>query len=285
MGLAFSQAFELNKSDTINRVDVNGRKQGKWMLFGRHKPGSCYASDQKAEEGRYEENRKTGIWLEYYCSATLRNKITYTNGRPDGYAQMFHENGKILEEGIWKNNRWVGSYKLYYENGQIQHEFIFNASGKRNGPQKYFYENGQMAIEGNFANGKEDGLIKEYYENGELKAEKNYADGTVDVGSIREYQPNKPLPSKIASPENAPPVKVREDEMPNEAVKMSSKGPQILNGQYTLYNKNRQISKDGIFKDNRFIDGKAYLYDDNGILTRIAVYKNGLYVGDAQLEE
>jgi antitoxin component YwqK of YwqJK toxin-antitoxin module len=51
-----------------------------------------------------------------------------------------------------------------------------------------------------------------------------------------------------------------------------------------LYNKNRQISKDGIFKDNRLMEGKAYIYDENGILIRIAIFKNGIYVGDAPIE-
>jgi antitoxin component YwqK of YwqJK toxin-antitoxin module len=61
--------------------------------------------------------------------------------------------------------------------------------------------------------------------------------------------------------------------------------PAVLNGKYTLYNKNRQVTKDGVFKDNRFMEGKAYFYDENGILDRIAVYSNGLYVGDAPVEE
>ena len=32
------------------------------------------------------------------------------------------------------------------------------------------------------------------------------------------------------------------------------------------------------------MDGKAYMYDENGILQRVAVYKNGIYVGDTQVE-
>jgi antitoxin component YwqK of YwqJK toxin-antitoxin module len=197
---------------------------------------------------------------------------------------MYHENGKISEEGLWKNNRWVGTYKLYYDNGKVQHEFVFNASGRREGPQKYYFDNGQLAIEGNFMNGKEAGLIKEYYENGDLKAEKNYMDGNVDVASIKEFQPKKPIVPRSEDPaENAPVIKVANDELPNEAQK-KAKGPLVLNGQFTLYNKNKQITKDGVFKDNRFIDGKAYMYNENGILTRVAVYKNGIYVGDTQVE-
>lgn len=286
----FSQSWEINPltgKDTINKVDLEGKKQQKWILFGKHKPGTCYDVKQKAEEGSYKDNKKVNIWLEYYCNGNMKNKLTFSNGRPDGYAQMFHENGKISEEGNWKNNRWVGPYKLYYENGTVQHEFVFNAMGKREGNQKYFYDNGQLAIEGVFANGKESGLIKEYYENGDLKAEKNFMDGNVDLASIKEFQPKKALAKRSENPaDNAPPLKVREDEKPNEAAKGGgAKGPLVLNGQYILYNKNKQISKDGIFKDNRFMEGKAYIYNENGILVRIAVYKEGFYVGDSQIEE
>jgi antitoxin component YwqK of YwqJK toxin-antitoxin module len=281
-----AQSLEIFGKDTINKIDLEGKKQGKWILMGKHKMGSCYQPEQKAEEGKYRDNRKTDIWREYYCNSNLKNKLTFVNGRPDGYAQMFHENGKISEEGNWKNNRWVGNYKLYYDNGQVQHEFVFSQTGKREGPQKYYYDNGQLAIEGNFSNGKEAGIIKEYYENGDPKAEKNFADGNVDASSIKEFAPKKPIaPRSEISAENAPIVKVREDEKPNEAVKKGvSKGPMVLNGQYTLYNKNKQITKDGIFKENRFMEGKSYIYDENGILSRVAVYKNGLYVGDTQIE-
>jgi len=283
--IKYGQAWELFGNDTINKVDAQGKKQDKWILLGKHKPGTCYQMDQKAEEGKYKDNKKTDKWLEYYCNGNMKNQLTFANGRPDGYAKMYHENGKISEEGLWKNNRWVGNYKLYYENGVVQHEFVFSQTGKREGPQKYFYDNGQLAIEGTFINGKESGVIKEYHENGDLKAEKTYMDGNVDVASIKEFAPKRALPKKSENPaENAPVVKIAPDEKPNEAAKKASKGPIVLNGQYTLYNKNKQITKDGVFKENRFVDGKSYMYDDNGILTRVAVYRNGIYVGDTQVE-
>jgi len=262
------------------------KKQGKWIVFGKTKAGSCYKPDQKVEEGQYQDNRKTGIWLDYYCNSNPRSKLTFVNGRPDGQAYMYHENGKISEQGIWKNNRWVGNYKLYYENGQVQHEFVFNATGKREGPQKYYYDNGQLAIEGNFMNGKESGVIREYYDNGDVKAEKNYADGTVDEASIKEFQPKKAIVARSANPaDNAPPVKAREDEKPNEAVKKpAAKGPMVLNGHFTLYNKNKQISKDGVFQDSRLMEGKAYIYDENGILQRVAVYKMAFTLGIPRLK-
>ncbi len=280
--VAQSQTYELVGTDTTNKIDAAGKKQGKWILFGKHKPGGCYQPTQKVEEGKYTDNRKTGSWIEYFCNGNMKNKLTFQNGRPNGYAIMYHENGKISEEGNWVNNRWTGNYKLYYENGQVQHEFLFNQSGKREGPQKYFFENGQKAIEGTFVGGKESGIITEYYENGDKKAEKNYQEGTVDPASIKEFQPVKPIvPKSIEPADNAPKIMVKADEKPNAA---AGKGPLILNGQNILYNKNKQITKDGVFKDNRLMDGKAYIYDDNGILIRVSVYKNGIYVGDTQVE-
>jgi antitoxin component YwqK of YwqJK toxin-antitoxin module len=274
-----AQTFEHSPgstSDTINYVDVVGKKQGKWVLFGKHKPNTCFAPTQKAEEGLYQENRKTGVWMEYFCNGNAKNKITFVNGRPDGYAIVYYENGKVQEEGQWKNNRWVGGLKQYYDNGQIQHDFKFNEGGKREGVQTYKYDNGQTAIQGNFVNGKESGTIKEYHETGELKAEKTYNDGAVDVASIKTYEPKKQIIEKPEVIDNAPKLVVKADEKPVEA----AKGPIVLNGQHTLYDKNKNKTKDGVFKDNRFMDGKAFFYNENGILTRVAIYRNGQYVGD-----
>jgi len=276
-------SFELLGKDTINKVDAEGRRQGKWIVSNKIKNLPDYKEDQKVEEGIYSDNKKTGIWKEYYPSGGLKNKITFENNRPNGYAIMYHENGKISEEGLWKNNRWVGDYKLYYENGQVQQEFKFNATGKREGPQKYYYENGQTMIEGNWNGGKEAGVITEYYPDGEKRAEKNFNDGNIDVATTKTYEPKKPMPKeepeKPKDPvESGPVIVPQHDEKPNINVFNGE-------GQWTLYNKNKQISKEGIFAKGRLIEGKVYHYSDNGILNRIAVYKGGAYVGDAPIED
>lgn len=270
-----------NSKDTINYTDVAGKKQGKWVLFGKHKPNTCFASNQKAEEGAYKENRKTGVWMEYFCNGNAKNKITFVNGRPDGYAIVYYENGKVQEEGQWKNNRWVGNLKQYYDNGQVQHNFNYNAAGKREGAQTYNHDNGQTAIKATFADGKETGVVKEYNTDGSIKAEKTFNNGNVDVASIKIYESKKEAKTEAA--DNAPKLTLKADEKPNDAA--ASKGPMVLNGEHTLYDKNKNITKQGEFKDNRLMNGKAYIYDDNGILSRVAIYKNGVYVGDGVVEK
>lgn len=279
-----AQTYEFlpNTKDTINYTDVAGKKQKKWILFGKHKPNTCYAPLQKVEEGEYRENRKTGVWMEYFCNGQTKNKVTFVNGRADGYAVIYYENGNVQEEGQWKNNRWVGALKQYYENGQVQHDFKYNQAGKREGEQVYKYENGQTAIKGNFANGKETGTIKEFHESGELKAEKTFNNGAVDVASIKTYEAKNDVAKKEVVPDNAPKLVVKADEKPLDA---PAKTSTILNGKHTLYDRNRNVTKDGIFKDNRFMEGKAYIYNENGILTKIALYKNGTYVGEGVIEK
>ncbi|MCE3228914.1 MAG: hypothetical protein K0S32_3465 [Bacteroidetes bacterium] len=277
---SIAQTWEMNGKDTINYTDVAGKKQRKWILFGKHKPGGCHTAAQKVEEGEYKENRKTGVWMEYFCNGTPKNKITFVNGRPDGYAIVYYDNGKVQEEGTWKNNRWVGNMKQYYDNGQVQHDFKFNEGGKREGTQTYKYENGQVAVQGNFVNGKESGTIKEFHENGDLKAEKTYNDGNVDVNSIKMFDPKKEFVKSADPVVKGPKVVAEKTETTNDG----SKGPMVLNGKHTLYDKNKHVTKDGVFKDNRLMDGKAFIYDDNGILKKVAIYKNGVYAGDGVIE-
>lgn len=278
--IAIAQSYILVNNDTVNFTDVGGKKQGKWIILNKevHKP--CYTDDQKVEEGKFVDSKKTGIWKEYYCNNNVKSVITYENNRPSGYAKMYHDNGKIKEEGMWKNNRWVGDYKLYYENGQVQQAFKFNPTGKREGEQVYYHENGQVMIEGNWAEGKEAGLLKEYYENGDIKSEKNFNGGTLDIATAKTYEPKKPIPEKTPDVKvEAPPVIAAKNEKDNLG--------KVFNGEgyWKLYNTNKQVSKDGTFSKNRLMDGKVYSYNADGILTRIAVYKDGKYVGDSVIEE
>jgi antitoxin component YwqK of YwqJK toxin-antitoxin module len=277
-----AQTFEVVGNDTINLTDTNGKRQGRWVITNAILRRECYSEDQKVEEGKYADSKKTGFWKEYYCNKNVKSKIFYENNKPNGYAIIYHENGKIKEEGQWKNNRWVGAYKLYYSNGQVQQSFSFNPSGKREGKQTYFYENGQVMIEGDWQGGKEAGEVKEYYENGDVKSIKDFAAGAIDATSIKTFEPKKPIVKKQHLPEEeieAPPVIVQKTEKDNLGKMFNGEG------YWQLYNSNKQITKDGDFKQNRLMTGKAYFYDENGILLRIAIYKNGKYVGDGIIEE
>jgi antitoxin component YwqK of YwqJK toxin-antitoxin module len=274
----FAQSFELNpanKKDTINMIDFKGMKQSHWIVFGRSKSDTCYALTSKVEEGSYQDNRKKGIWSGYFCSGNINRKITFTNGRPDGYAIIYYEDGKTAEEGTWKGNKWTGPFKNYYANGQVKNEFAFSTAGKREGVQKYYYEDGTKQIEGNWQAGKESGVITEYHPDGSIKKTMNYENGNADLLSMKEFKAKKDVAVK-SDPVSTKTAVASAKELTND-----NKSPKVnvLNGFHLLYNTSRQKTKEGTFKENRLMEGKNYVYDENGILLTIEVYKNGIYAG------
>lgn len=278
------QSFSIYKGDTINIIDANGLKVGKWIVFGKDVSKPDYSPEQIVEEGVYVNNKKEGLWISYYPNGMKKSEITYKNGRPNGPYKLYYENGVVQEEGTWGGNKNTGSFKRYYPSGKVQQEFNFNEAGKREGIQKYYYENGQVMIEGEWKDGKEQGEIKEYYEDGSLKAIRVFEDGKFNPEKSKELPPSSPkqiIASKPPEPEKEvipPPPPPTAEEKPNI-------GEFTGNGFFILYNKNKQISQKGEFKNGKLWNGKLYNYDKNGLLVRVAVYKDGKYIGDAPLEQ
>ena len=56
------------------------------------------------------------------------------------------------------------------------------------------------------------------------------------------------------------------------------------NGYNKIYNANDELEQDGDFKDGRLFNGKMYVYDSDGLLLKVKVYKNGVYHSDGQLD-
>ena len=269
-------------SDTLqNYTDpATGLKQGYWILTNVIKKLPDYPAEAKVEEGKFTDSKKIGIWKMYFPSGKLKSEITYTNNRPSGYAKMYYESGKLQEEGNWENNRWTGGYKSYYENGQAFYDFTYTNTGKREGVQKYYYENGQVMMTGEMHDGKEAGVWEGYYDNGDLRDKKTFNDGALDPENTEIYAPKKPLLPKKEEVSKAPPVVAGHNEQANAAQK-----PFDGNGYAKLFIAGGRVSKDGEFKNYRLIEGKDYVYNLDGILERISVYKAGKYVGDAPIEE
>jgi antitoxin component YwqK of YwqJK toxin-antitoxin module len=271
-------------------TDANGLKQGYWIFTGATKKMPGYSETAKVEEGNFKDNLKQGLWIQYFPAGTIKNKVTFKDNRPEGYTISFFENGKTQEEGIWKNNRWVGDYKLCYENGVVQHQFHFTDNGKRDGNQKYFYPNGQVMIDGSWTGGKQAGATTEYYDDGTVKAKENFNNGTLDQASSQVFPakadaaPQKtPDITATAAAKDAPKAAVtvaKIDEKPNLPEKTFDG-----EGYWKLYNRNKQIAKDGVFHGGHLTDGKEYIYNASGILQRIVVYKGGTYQGDAPITD
>ena len=63
----------------------------------------------------------------------------------------------------------------------------------------------------------------------------------------------------------------------------SAKGKMLKDGYHKTYNENKDILMDGAFKSGKLWTGKHYIYDENGLLERIDVYKEGAFSGNGVL--
>lgn len=266
--------------EEINQYDENGLKTGYWVIKGHMVNATKYKPDQKIEEGRYEANKREGLWKKYHTNGKLKSEITYVSNRPHGPYKLYYPSGNIEEQGNWVRQHNTGDFKRYHKNGNIAQDFTFEDNGRRTGNQRYFYENGNLEMEVEIVMGVEEGVMKRYYPNGDLMEEKELSNGVVKKETIKKYPPRgkeKPAVDRTAAVTVKHSIRNTEDK-PNLAVFK-------FNGFNTLYNKNRQVTQVGEFRDGRLWNGKWKRYDKNGLIQKIEIYKEGVYVGNAPITE
>ncbi|MCB0769305.1 MAG: toxin-antitoxin system YwqK family antitoxin [Flavobacteriales bacterium] len=264
--------------DTLNQVDATGRKQGYWKVLApvADKPG--FDNGQVIEEGRYANSKRVGVWRRYWPNGNVMSEITYQFGRPRGEYRTYYPNGRVEEDGTWDLDRNTGKFQRWHPNGKLAQDFVFTEHGVRDGEQKYYHENGQLAVQVRVEEGREDGTLKRYTEQGQLQQVAQFNNGVIDAANSKYI---KPVPK-------ADDVKVDTKAPVAPAVSASESTNAITfreNGHNTLYDRQLRISQQGEFRNGRLHDGKRYTYDNNGILTRIQVYKGGRYAGDAVITD
>ena len=260
-------------NDTINKLDPsNGRKTGYWIITGGISKEKGYGINDKVEEGNYINSRKTGKWIKYWPNGAVRSTVNYKYGRTFGAYATYFQNGKVEEKGTMMSGLLIGSYELYWPNGKIRQTKKFNKSGKTEGKVDYYYANGNKEISFVTNNGQETGNAVWYYENGDKKKEVSFVDGKST--SVKNFQPIKPIIEyKDPSIEKGPTIKGDF----NNAQK------QLTNGYGKTYDDDKNLLMDGEFKNGKLYNGRHYIYDEFGLLEKIKVFKNGVFIGNGVL--
>ncbi len=281
--LSFPQTYTIFKGDTINKIDKNGYRQGKWIFFEKN------YKDSISVIGYYKDGQKNGLWTYFYPNGNIKAIITYSNNKKEGPVKLYYENGKLEEEGYWKGTKWVGEYKRYYPNGKLQYHWFYDKTGRRTGKQEYFYENGKKYIEGEWKDGKENGEMKEYYTNGKIKKITHWLDGSKNGKEIQyakdgrkifetyyingSEDPSRRLVYNDQNNENSQPVDTLQTIMSSSADSLNLfQGT----GYFKIYSTNKKyLIEEGYFQKGHLINGKKYKYDNNGKVIKIIIYKRG----------
>jgi len=86
------------KGDTLNRVDLKGKKQGPWVVHlddNHGEPGY-------EEEGYFVNDRREGTWRRFSLQGDMIAVENYRWGNKDGKCQYFSNMGDLLREESWK---------------------------------------------------------------------------------------------------------------------------------------------------------------------------------------
>lgn len=252
--LGNAQSYSVYQRDTINRSDVNGKRQGNWIIFGFMRKDMRYKDSSIMEMGKYIDSKKSGTWLEFYPTGIKKSSIDFVNNRPDGHCAMYFENGGVGEEGTWKGNRWVGLYQKYDERcGNVATETELESSGLIIQRKIYQYDNRCRK------------MFMVQSMDSTWKAETYDSTGRV----IRTQQGKRGT----------------EPEYPAQVVAPKTNSIPHDDGQQVLYNAKKLVSMKGYFVHSRLKDGVQYIYDSNDKLIQIKQYKDYKYVGDLAFDK
>ena len=86
------------KGDTLNRVDIKGKKQGPWAIHVDDLRGERGYE----EEGYFENDQKTDTWKKYSLEGVKIAEENYSWGKLNGKSQYFTYNGGLLREENWR---------------------------------------------------------------------------------------------------------------------------------------------------------------------------------------
>jgi antitoxin component YwqK of YwqJK toxin-antitoxin module len=86
------------KGDTLNRVDMKGRKQGPWVIHVDELRGE----KGYEEEGYFENDKKEGTWKRYSLDGDKIAEENYRWGNKNGKCSYYTNTGGLLREESWK---------------------------------------------------------------------------------------------------------------------------------------------------------------------------------------
>jgi antitoxin component YwqK of YwqJK toxin-antitoxin module len=149
-----SGSYSIYKGDTVNRIDRNGLKQGKWIEIYQYGYNSDICHDIPNSIKYYKDDKPTGVW-EFYSIYSMNNDLQSTQewiSETLAYEKNYWNNKLISEgyindkkkDGLWKFYDFKkhflsaeGMYFLDYKHGEWK---TFNRRGKIQSTQNYYLD-------------------------------------------------------------------------------------------------------------------------------------------------
>ena len=132
--------------DTINIIDKNGLKQGRWVTT----VGEIRGEPGYDEEGHYKDNEKTGPWRKYTSTGDILAIENFRLGGKDGRQEYFNFLGILQRQEEWKGYNPDFLFDTIAVYGNESNEILSYKIVKalpysvKNGEWKYFDSEGRI---------------------------------------------------------------------------------------------------------------------------------------------
>jgi hypothetical protein len=247
----------------------------------------------KCKEGRYLNGRKNGVWVTYYeDGATPRLIGEYSDNRPSGSYFRFDRKGDLqqasaipksisVQQSVQVSNPIFSCRMLFSERDVVAGQVFFsNRLFKKNNAVEFWMESSMKTIK------SESKLVDYTWLNA------NYTKILLTYTAIRTPKNMRILePEAIA--EIKPKVAQKRVSVAKElnyyyppVIKQPRVGKGMVfvpNGLNKLYTESSEIWIDGHFMNGQLYSGKIFIYDRDGVLLKVRVYKDGVYDSDGVL--
>lgn len=209
--------------------------------------------DLKAKYSINDKGQKDGVLVEFYEDGTLKNILTYKEGKLNGEYKEFSTRGKLIENGYYQNNIKEGNVIKFLNGGMLE------------GKQK----NGKMIGESIFT-------CK--YENNNLKTRIHIKDKLIE-GEKESFNIDGTLKEKISRSYDGKNIT---DSFETYGEKFIERGTKVnfkLEGKYQKFMADTGILLEEKNYKNGQLEGEYKEYSIRGKLIEIGTYQSGLKHG------
>lgn len=119
-------------------------------------------------------------------AGNIIEKANYSNGKLNGFRELFYPDGKLKVRERYKNDTIVDLYEYFHPNGNIELAGYY-IQGEMYGVWKKYFPEGNVQEEVLMVANEENGPFTEYQPSGSKEAEGYYLNGPNENGKLQLY--------------------------------------------------------------------------------------------------
>ncbi len=285
---------KVREADTLNQFDTQGKRTGYWIV-DEGNDATTLDSESKRKEGRYIKGRKFGAWICYYPDGKTPRLIgEYLDNRPGGAYFRFDKKGELIQASTVPR-KINPSQTLEAHNGLFDCRMFFHNREMVAG--QVFFAKRAFSVPYAYQFWVEESIHQNQSENAHVNfawLSQNYPQlysTYLSVRTPRNVSVENPeiqnVVSKIERIQDSSPVSHSRNPMMNapfvHAPRVAKGVVFQPNGFNKLYTESDEIWIDGLFRNGQLKDGKVFVYDRDGVLLKVRIFKDGMYVSDGGL--